>query len=54
MINDEHKKKMAEARKEGQGSYNYVVFDENDIEITHKNSREILKSSAIANAAKLK
>jgi hypothetical protein len=44
----------AMSRKEGQGSYNYVVFDENDIEITHKNSREISNASAIANAAKLK
>jgi hypothetical protein len=44
----------AMSREEGQGSYNYVVFDENDIEITHKNSREISNASAIANAAKLK
>jgi hypothetical protein len=44
----------AMSRKEGQGSYNYVVFDENDIEITHKNSREISNASAIANSAKLK
>ena len=44
----------AASRNEGKGSFNYVVFDEKDIEITHKNSRKVQTQSAIANAANLK